>query len=314
MTSHSLMREREAMPLPFVFTNTHLLVQEFDYAEPATAAEAAAILAREGDRARLLAGGTDLLVQMKMERHQPTTLVSLAHVPGLSDVTEADGLTLGATATIRTVAHHPAVRARATALAEACRAFSTVQIMEMGTIGGNVCNASPAADAAPALLVLDAVAHLTSPAGSRTLPLAAFFAGPGRTALAPAELLESIHLPVAGAATGSAFLKVGRVAADIAKVCVAVRLTREGGRIGVCRIALGAVAPTPLRAPAAEALLTGERLTTSSIAAAVEQAQAAITPITDVRSTAAYRRQVAGVLVADALRLAWQRAGGEAIV
>ncbi len=306
-------QERTPQPLPFMFSNTHLLVPQFEYVEPATAAEAAAILAREGERARPLAGGTDLLVQMKMERRQPATLVSLSGIAELADVTETGGLTLGATASIRTVERHPAVRAGFTALAEACRAFSTVQIMEMGTVGGNVCNASPAADTAPALLVHDAVARISSASGARTLPLEMFFTGPGRTALEPAELLKSIFLPATTATTGSAFLKVGRVAADIAKVFVAVRLTRDGDRIGECRIALGAVAPTPLRVPEAEALLTGERPEAAVITAAAAWVQTAIAPITDVRSTAAYRRQVAGVLVADALRLAWQRAGGEAM-
>lgn len=302
------------MTLPlFQDTNTHLLVQEFEYLEPRSVQDAVAMLAEHGELARPIAGGTDILVQMKMERREPAYLVSLARIPALRRISEADGLELGATATIRAVARHPGVRERYAALAESCSAFSTVQIMVMGTIGGNLCNASPAADTAPALLALDARARLVSTAGTREVTLSAFFTGPGRTVLAPGELLESVHLPAPAVPAGSAFLKVARVAADIAKVCVAVSLEREGERVRACRIALGSVAPTPRRAPRAEAVLSGERLSSAAIDDAVRLAREEIQPISDVRSTADYRRQVAGVLVADALRLAWRRAGGEEV-
>jgi carbon-monoxide dehydrogenase medium subunit len=301
-----------ALPL-FQDTNTHLLVQEFEYLEPRSVQDAVAMLAEHGELARPIAGGTDILVQMKMERREPAYLVSLARIPTLRRISEAYGLELGATATIRAVARHPGVRERYAALAESCSAFSTVQIMVMGTIGGNLCNASPAADTAPALLALDARARLVSTAGTREAALGAFFTGPGRTVLAPGELLESVHLPAPAVPAGSAFLKVARVAADIAKVCVAVSLEREGERVRACRIALGSVAPTPRRAPRAEVVLSGERLSSAAIDDAVRLAREEIQPISDVRSTADYRRQVAGVLVADALRLAWRRAGGEEV-
>jgi carbon-monoxide dehydrogenase medium subunit len=301
-----------ALPL-FQDTNTHLLVQEFEYLEPRNVHEAVALLAEHGERARPIAGGTDILVQMKMERREPAYLVSLARIPALRRIAEADGLELGATATIRAVARHPDVRERYAALAESCEAFSTVQIMVMGTVGGNLCNASPAADTAPALLALDGRARLVSAAGAREVPLDRFFTGPGRTALAPGELLESVFLPSPSPQNASAFLKVARVAADIAKVCVAVGLERGDGRVRACRIALGSVAPTPRRAPRAEAALAGETLSPAAIDEAVRLAREEIQPITDVRSTAEYRRHVAGVLVGDALRLAWRRAGGEEV-
>ncbi len=294
----------------FVFTNTHLLVQEFEYLEPATVEEVAGLLAEHQGRARLIAGGTDLLVQMKLERQNPTHLVSLARIPTLGRIDPGDGLQIGAAASIRDVWGSPAVRSGYAALVEACQAFSTVQVMMMATIGGNLCNASPAADTAPPLLVFDATVRLASPSGRREFGLDGFFSGPGRTSMAPADVLESIHLPATGAATGSAFRKAGRVAADISKVCVALKLVRDGDRVRECRIALGSVAPTPCRAPRAETVLAGEVPTAAGLREVAARVRDEIAPISDVRSTADYRRQVAGVLVSDALRAAWTRAGG----
>jgi carbon-monoxide dehydrogenase medium subunit len=182
--------------------------------------------------------------------------------------------------------------------------------MVMATVGGNLCNASPAADTAPALLVFDARTRLVSGSGTREVPLDEFFTGPGQTVLESGELLESIRVPQSAEATGSAFLKVARVTADISKVSVAVRLVRKAAKVLECRIAHGAVAPTPRRARRAESALIEGRLTTRAIEEAARLAQQEIEPITDVRSTAAYRRQVVGVLVRDAIRRAWMRAGG----
>lgn len=294
-------------------TNTYLLVPEFELLEPPTIEDAVVALAEHGDSARVLAGGTDLLVQMKTGRLEPAFLVSLHRIAELQRIDEPDGLTVGSTVTLQALWSHATVRERYQALAEACHAFSTVQTMTMGTIGGNLCNASPAADAAPALLVLDAIVHARSVTGSRAIPLDEFFTGPGESVLGADELLESIELPPPSSNSGSAFVKLGRVAADIAKVCVAARVVRDGDLVRECRIALGAVAPTPLRARGAEASLTGERFTAAALAQAIAAARDEIEPITDTRSTADYRRQVAGAIVGDVLRAAWERAGGEEI-
>lgn len=294
-------------------TNTYLLVPEFELVEPLTVADAVAALAEHGDRARVLAGGTDLLVQMKIGRLEPAFLVSLHRIAELQRIDEPDGLTVGSTVTLQALWSHATVRERYQTLAEACHAFSTVQTMTMGTIGGNLCNASPAADTAPALLVLDAIVHARSVTGSRAIPLDEFFLGPGKSALGANELLESIELPPPSSDSGSAFVKLGRVAADISKVSAAAMVVRDGDLVRECRLALGAVAPTPLRARGAEAALTGERFTAVALAQAIEAARDEIEPITDTRSTADYRRQVAGVLVGDVLRAAWERAGGEEI-
>jgi CO/xanthine dehydrogenase FAD-binding subunit len=296
----------------FIPTNTHILVQEFEYLEPNTVAEATSILAEFADRARIMAGGTDLLVQMKMERRSPAYVVNISKISDLALITANDGLDIGAAATIRSVFKSPLVNQRYTALAEACNWFSTIQIMVMGTIGGNLCNASPASDTAPPLLCFDARLTLISQKGERTLPLEDFFLGPGKTVLRADEMLTVIHLPEILPRTGSAFIKITRVVADISKTCAAVKIVREpqGDLVRDCRIALGSVAPIPIRARSAEAALIGQPFDETLARHAAQLASEEIKPITDVRSTQEYRKNVSAVIVRDALLLAWSRASG----
>ncbi len=291
------------------WTNTHILVHEFDYLEPVTVEEAVALLARYGPQARVLAGGTDLLVQMKMERLSPRYLVSIGRVPGLRGIALQDNhLWIGALTPIRAVRNDPWVRARYPALAEACAAFSTTQVQVMGTIGGNLGNASPASDTAPALIAWDAEAVIRGPGGERRMPVEELFVGPGRTALEAGELITAVVLPPPLEGTGSAFLKVARVTADLAKVNAAVRVVRQGDRIADVRLAFGAVAPTPLRARKAEAVLIGQEFCEEAVAEAARVAAEEVAPIDDVRSTAWYRREITRVLACDGLFRAWERA------
>jgi carbon-monoxide dehydrogenase medium subunit len=290
-------------------TNTRIVVAEFDYENPATLDQAFALLAEHGDQARLIAGGTDLIVRMKLERDNPGCVISLAGVGELSGISHEDGLAIGSMTSIRSISRSALVGDRYQALHEACEAYSTVPIMIMGTIGGNLCNASPAADTAPALLAFDAEVELVSGRGKRTVALHEFFTGPGATVLADDEILHTLRLPEPAAGTGSAFLKISRVVADIAQVCVAVRLERDGKSINDCRIALGAVAPTPVRIGRAEERLTGQSCDPEAIDAAARIVAETISPITDVRATEEYRRTVARVIVRDALTMAWRRAG-----
>lgn len=294
-----------------MITNTHILTTEFELFEPRTVDEVVDALSM--DNTAVMAGGTDLLVQMKLERRHLDRVISLSRIAELNAIEPGEELALGATVSIEAIASNHAVRERYTALAEACAAFSTVAITAMGTVGGNLCNASPASDTAPALLVFDARADVVSSSGSRLVGLDEFFIGPGRTVLTHGALLRSVRLPKRPASSGSAFIKVARVEADISKVCAAVSLVRNGNCVADCRIALGAVAPTPVRAREAERALEGERLTNETLARTVRCVRDAIAPITDQRSTAEYRRFVAGVIVGDALRKAWTRAGGEGI-
>lgn len=293
-------------------TNTHLLVQEFEYEEPSDIAEVVALLAKYGDSARVIAGGTDLLVQMKMERVRPRCLVSLSKVPGLDKIeAQQDGLAIGARASIRAIRFAPEVQSDYQALAEACASFSTTQIQYMGTIGGNLCNASPASDTAPALIVLDARLGLAGPKGERHVPVEDFFSGPGKTVLGEGELLVSVIVPPRRPGTASAFLKMGRVVADIAKANAAVMLERDGERIAACRLAFGSVAPTPLRSRHAEALLVGQVFNHDLVMLAAQIASEEISPIDDVRSAAWYRRAIVKVMTHDGLYRAWERAGGQ---
>ncbi len=289
-------------------TNSHILVHEFVYLEPRTLEAALALLARYGRRARPLAGGTDLLVQLKMERLHPEAVVNIGKVPGLAGIEPRDNAyRVGALTSIRALRTDPSIQAYYPALAEACRAFSTTQIQYMGTVGGNLCNGSPASDTAPALIAYGAELDLRDVARSRRLAAEAFFLGPGQTALQPGELLTGVILPRPRPGTGAAFLKISRVAADIAKANAAILLVRDGEHVADCRLVYGSVAPTPFRARHAESLLIGRPF---SPALATEVAHAAaeeISPIDDVRSTAWYRRQAVRVMTFDGLHMAWQR-------
>ncbi len=291
-------------------TNTRLLRHGFEYREPTSVDEAVSLLAIRGDQARVLAGGTDLVVQMKLERVAPQLLVSVKRIPELAEIAVHDaGVRTGATVSIRDIGADETIRARYAALAEACAAFGSAQIEVMGTIGGNICNASPAADTVPALIALDAEAVIRGPNGERRVPVESFATAPGDTVLRNDEMLIAVDIPAAKTGSGSAFLKIGRVAADIAKVNAAVAIVRDGDRVIDCRIALGSVAPTVVGARRAEAALTVNTFSAKFLSEAARLAVEDATPIDDVRFTASYRREIVRVLVHDGLLSAWDRTG-----
>jgi carbon-monoxide dehydrogenase medium subunit len=290
-------------------TNSHILINRFDYLEPASLQEAVTLLEQFGKRAKVLAGGTDLLVHMKMERVVPTAVISIGKIPGLDRITLQDGhLHIGALATIRAIEKDPRVLAHYPALTDACASFSTTQVQIMGTVGGNLGNGSPASDSAPALIALGAEVEITGRDGKRRLPLEEFFVGPGKTALREGELISDVIIPRPQAGAGSAFFKIARVAADIAKVSGAVMLVRDGDRIVDCRMAFGSVAPTPMRTRKAEQMLIGRVFSKEVVDKASQLAAGEVTPIDDVRSEAWYRRETVEVLARDGLMRAWQRA------
>lgn len=294
-------------------TNSHILAHAFEYVEPGSLEEALGLLTRHGPRARVLAGGTDLIVQMKMERLLPEVVVSIRRLSELKGIRSRDGgVEIGAGTTVRSVQEDPLIRSAYPALAEACAAFSTTQVQVMGTLGGNLCNGSPASDTAPVLIALEAAAVIVGSGRQRRVPLEGFFRAPGQTMLGPDELLQAVVVPAPRPGTGSAFLKMSRVAADIAKVNAAVVLEREGERVVRCRLAFGAVAPTPVRSAGAEAVLTGRVFSPEAAAEAARVASEEVAPIDDVRSTAWYRREMVRVLGYDGLLRAWERAGESA--
>jgi xanthine dehydrogenase iron-sulfur cluster and FAD-binding subunit A len=291
-------------------TNSHLLVQDFEYMEASTVEEALSWLTQYNGRARIIAGGTDLIVMMKMERVKPEVLINISKIPGLNEVKEhPDGsLSIGALATIHTLAAHPFIRTRYPGLAEACMSFGSTQVEMMGTIGGNICNGSPAADTPPALLALCAELTLASQNRKRFMSLEQFFLSPGKTALQPGEMLVEITLPAPQPGSTSAFLKATRVVADLAKASVAIAITRQGERISSCRVAMGSVAPTPLLLAKVADVLVGRIFCQELLTEAGKLISETISPIDDVRSSAWYRRKIANVLLQDTLTLAWGRA------
>lgn len=292
--------------------NTRILTQEFDYHQPGSLAAAFELLAEYGGTAKVIAGGTDVVPQLKYEKIAPDHLVTLMKISGLSDINEdKGGLSIGACARLRDVKQACARGPKYAALHDALRSIGKVQVMNMGTLGGNLCSASPAADSVPPLLVLNGRVTLASPEGSRTLDVEEFITGPYAAAMAANEIMTEIHIPPGQDHQGSAFLKVARVAADISKLSCAVALQRDADRCVSCRIALGAVAPLPLRIKGAEELLGGKQMDPALLDEAAASVSAEIRPISDVRSTEAYRRQVAAVIFKDVFDMAWERAGGK---
>ena len=290
-------------------TNTHILHHAFEYIRPASLADAVQALAEHGDGARLLAGGTNLVVDMKLERCLPKVVIDIS---GLTDLVgiheEAGSIRIGALTPIRSIALSPLLWEKATALAEAAAAFGSTQIAMQGTIGGNVCNGSPASDTVPALLALEAEAIVAGPDGDRTVAVGDLLDAPGKTRLRAGEILKEIRLGAGSAGTASVFLKLSRVRADLSKVSVAVRVAREGTSIRSARIELGSVGPTVVRARGPESALSGTPFSDDALLAAAKLVAEDIVLIDDVRSTADYRRKAAVALVFDAVSAAWTRA------
>lgn len=276
----------------------------FEYRDPASIDEAVRLLEESNGKGTVIAGGTDLLVEMKQGKRAPELLVGLRRIGELREIRrEADGsLSLGAAATLTDVAKSSVVTGFSRAISAAAATVGSTQVRNKGTIGGNLCHASPSADTAPVLLVLDARVEIKGPGGgSRVIQLSEFFLGPGETALRRGELLTRILVPADSANLKCVYLKLGvRKAMEIAIAGVAVALRVANGSCQVARVALGAVAPVPMRSAKAEACLVGAR----PEAAAEEAARAAreeCKPITDIRATAEYRRDMVGVLVKRAI-------------
>jgi carbon-monoxide dehydrogenase medium subunit len=289
-------------------------LRAFEDHAPTTLDEALSLLQQHGEGARPLAGGTDLVVQMKENATKfaaPSHIISLLRVPDLGGIefSENEGLRIGAGVSMMEVAQSPIIRDHYAAIAEGAALVGSIQTMNMATVGGNLCNAAPSADIAPPLLAFDAEAVILGPSGRRSLPLEEFFFGPGKTALAPDELLAEVRVPVTPAGTGSAYARhTPRKQMDIAVVGVAAALTLSGDRIERARVALGAVAPTPVRARQAEAVLEGQTLSDEVVARAADAATNECSPISDVRGSAEFRRHIVRVMTERMLQQATERA------
>jgi carbon-monoxide dehydrogenase medium subunit len=290
-------------------------LRSFEYLAPQTIDEAVRLLAEHGDKARPIAGGTDIVVQMKESATRfpyPQYLIGLNRISELKGIefSESAGLRIGAGATMAEIAESPLVRERYTALAEGVGVVGSLQTMNMATIGGNVCNAAPSADTAPALLAFEAQAVIAGRSGRRSIDLDQFFAGPGQTTLGTGELLAEIRVPAPARRTGSAYRRhTPRKQMDIAVVGITAVVTLDdGGRIERARIALGAVAPTPVRAQKAEASLAGQMASDKAFARAAEIAAGECSPISDQRGSAEFRRHLVLVMTERMLREAAARA------
>lgn len=278
---------------------------QFAYHRPASVEEACRILGHE-PRAAVLAGGTDLMVHLgqSWRGRRPPAVVNIKRIPGLAAIEVTDRtVRLGALATLSALIEHPAIRAEYPVLPFAARYMGSPAIRNLATVGGNLCNASPAADLPPVLLGLDAEVGIAGPTGARRLPLGAFFVGPGRTVLEAGELLTWVEFPRRRPLRPIRYERLDvRRAMDIAIAGAAVSVELDDGRVRDARVALCAVAPIPLRVREAEAVLVAEGLSEAAIARAAELSAAAARPISDVRATAEYRREMVEVLVRRGLR------------
>lgn len=283
-------------------------MKDVQYFAPDTLAEALRLLGKHGKRMRVLAGGTDLVRTMNLEFTIPDSVLWIGHL-GLEYIRSQEGVIhIGAATRMQTAGASRLLQEKAAALAQAAGKMAAPPVRSLATLGGNICNASPAADTVCAMIALGAEIVLTASRAKRVLPLEDFFVGPGKTRLAPGEMLTEIRIKPTGRNEGSAYEKVGRrQALTLAVLNAAARVKRDArGNCVDVRIAIGAAAPTPVRAVKAEAVLRGEPFAEAAILEAAEAALREIKPIDDVHGTAWYRRQLTRVLVARVLR----RAGG----
>ncbi len=287
-------------------------MRRFDLAVPGSVDDCLKVLAGDPAGAKLVAGGTDLLPQLKNGLLKPARVVDLSGVAELRTLAATDGrdLRIGAAVTARELELDPAVRSRYTAIAESGALVGSVQVRNLATVGGNLCNAAPSADMAPPLLALDAVAVIAGPKGRRRIPLAEFFTGVRRTVLGADELLVELMVPDPGPQSGGNYLRhTPRRELDIAVVGVASQLTLTGGKCAKARIALAAVAPTPILATAAERALEGQTVTSDLIERAAGLAVEVARPIDDQRGSVEFRRHLVRVLTRRTLITALARAG-----
>ena len=277
----------------------------FEYERPGTVDEALSLLGEYRGEARVLAGGTDLIPALRRrEIPKPGRVIDLKGIPGLDAVSfgPSSGLNLGPLATISAVARSPIIAGRFSALSQAALSMASPQVRNRGTIAGNICMAVPSADSAPALLALNASVTLKGPAGERVVPIDLFFTGPRKTIMGDDELLSGIEIPEPAASSRSVYLKLSpRHSMDLAVVGVAAWGQIENGICKEVRIALGAVAPTPIRAPGAEAILRGRPVTRELIDEAARNALAQCSPVDDHRASQEYRCDMVYVMTRRAL-------------
>jgi CO/xanthine dehydrogenase FAD-binding subunit len=292
-------------------------MKEFEYLAPSSLGEALQRLAESNGQARPMAGGTDLIVQMRQGRQSPGRVVDVKKVPELNELkVGSDGLTIGAAVPCYRIYQNKDVQKGYAGLVDSASIIGGIGIQGRATLGGNLCNSSPSGDSIPSLIALGAVARIAGPNGSREVPVAQFCTAPGRNVLQSGELLVAIHFPAPRPNSGAHYQRfIPRYEMDIAVVGVGaqVELSDDKKTVRSARIALAAVAPTPLFVEEAGAALEGKPATEESFREAAEIAKAAAKPISDMRGTAAQRKHLVGVITRRVLMGAAARARGEVV-
>ena len=287
-----------------------------DYFEPKTISEALSLLAKYGEEAKVIAGGTDVMVDIKY-KEEPGCLVNIKKIPGLGAIQEnGASLRIGPLVTIHEMETNKLVRDGLPVLWESCHQFASLQIRNTATIGGNICRASPSGETLAPLLVLEAKAKLAFSEGEKTEAFASFFQGPGKSSIGSKGLLIDIDVPYPAQGSRGVYLKHAvRGAMDIAMVGVAVLVTPDAAKSNLqdVRIGLGAVAPTPMRATKTEAMLRGKPLTAALVKEAGAMAASESSPISDQRSSGEYRRWIVEALTRRGLEQSWKAATGKEI-
>ncbi|MQY77242.1 MAG: xanthine dehydrogenase family protein subunit M [Spirochaeta sp.] len=306
-------------------SDSRVLSYNFDYFEPATLETALDLIKKKGSR--IIAGGSDLLVQMKTGNVQPQALVNILGLKELDFISldgkgngegNGKGLEIGAAAQLYKIEENDRIKNHYTALFEAVKCLGSTQIRNMATMAGNICNASPGADTLPPLIVFGAEAVIRKLNGQgaiaeRRVAAANFCTAPGTTVLTEGEMVTAIVIPPPGEGSGSAFKRLSRVTLDLAKISCALYLERRGETCTAVRVAIGAAAPTVIRARLVEEALAGKKISKKLLSESAALVTGNISPITDIRSTGQYRNQVAPVLIADTFEQAWQRSGGKVL-
>jgi CO/xanthine dehydrogenase FAD-binding subunit len=290
-------------------------LQAFDYVRASSVDEVVSLLAQNGDQARVLSGGTDLLVALREGRRQAKLVIDVKGLPETSQVeySAQDGLKFGASVPCYRLYNNKEIAAAYPGLMDSARLIGGVQIQGRASIGGNLCNASPAADSIPSLIAHSAICVIAGPNGTRELPVEDFCVAPGRNALQNGEFLVSLKLPAVKPGFGAAYLRfIPRNEMDIAVVGAGagVQLDESRNNFVSARVSLGAVAPKPLYIAEAGAALAGKPVNADTIEEAAKIAQAAATPITDMRGTAEHRKHLSGVMARRAIEKAVERARG----
>lgn len=288
--------------------NTHIISKPFNYHNPETVEEAVNLLDTL-ENVKVLAGGTDLIPKMKQRLFEPSEIVNLKKIPELVGIKETEkGIWIGAATKLGEIEKSNLIQEKLPLQYLCTKTIGSVQIRNMGTLGGNVCNASPAADGALGLVTLQATAHITGVKGARDVLVEEFFVSPGKSVLGKDEIVTGFTVPIPEKGTGHHFISIGRMALDISTISIAVTVTIKDGKVAASRISLGSVAPVPLRLPKVDEYILGKELTDELIVEAAEKVSASIKPINDIRATAEYRREASKGMAMEAYKLAKEKA------